>query len=133
RAVDAVAFQDPARLLSQCRSSRGRGDKHWCRYGKCSEIRLHLRLAPVRCPTAWALMLNEDYSSSQTSSKRQPLKTLLTIILRPFDPRLPAGGKPEVIHDRPRLILLQSPVDLPDQPFALLLVGLHRLLLEQLL
>src|SRR5215472_11255066 len=50
-----------------------------------------------------------------------------------FDSRLPAGGAPQVIDDRPRLILLQSPVDLPHQPLALLLVGLHRLLLEHFL
>src|SRR5262249_1019562 len=50
-----------------------------------------------------------------------------------LDPRLPAGGEPQVIDDRPRLILLQSPVDLPHQPLALLLVGFHRLLLEHFL
>src|SRR5712671_3641166 len=50
-----------------------------------------------------------------------------------LDPRLPARGKPQVIDDRPRLVLLQSPVDFPYQPPALLLVGLHRLLLEHFL
>src|SRR6516164_2218337 len=42
-----------------------------------------------------------------------------------LDPGLPAGGEPQVIDDRPRLVLLQSPVDLPHQPLALLVVGLH--------
>src|SRR5215472_14466614 len=50
-----------------------------------------------------------------------------------LDARLPAGREPEVIDDRPRLVLLQSLVDLPHQALALILVGLHRLLLEQLL
>src|SRR6516164_5201974 len=50
-----------------------------------------------------------------------------------LDSRLPAGGEPQVIDDRPRLVLLQSSVDLPHQPLALLLVALHRLLLEHFL
>src|SRR5206468_1941077 len=50
-----------------------------------------------------------------------------------LDPRLPAGGEPQVIDDRPCLVLLQSPVDFPYQPPALFLVGLHGLLIEQLL
>src|ERR1700730_17703414 len=46
-------------------------------------ISVHLPFA-VMSPIVWALMQNWGYSSSQTSSKRQPLKTLLTIILRPL-------------------------------------------------
>src|SRR6267154_711550 len=45
--------------------------------------------------------------------------------------RLPAGRGAEVVDDRPRAILLQFPVDVPDQALALFLVGFCRLLLEQ--
>src|SRR5437764_3347774 len=47
--------------------------------------------------------------------------------------RLPTGCGAEVVDDRPRAVLLQSLVDVPDQALALLLVGFGRLLLEQLL
>src|SRR5712671_1620462 len=52
---------------------------------------------------------------------------------QPLQSRLPACRKTQVIDDRARLILLQPAIDLPDQALALLLVGFHRLLLEQLL
>ena len=41
-------------------------------------------LFAVAQPIVWALMQNEGYSSSQTSSMRQPLKMLLTIIVSPL-------------------------------------------------
>src|SRR5438477_12329555 len=47
--------------------------------------------------------------------------------------RLPAGRGAKVVDDRPRAILLQFLVDVPDQALALLLVGFRRLFLEQLL
>jgi hypothetical protein len=47
-------------------------------------ISVKLLFAVGRRPIVWALMQNERYSSSQTSSKRHPLKTLFTIILRPL-------------------------------------------------
>jgi hypothetical protein len=50
------------------------------RYGFIS---VYLPFAVAR-PIVRALMQDEGYSSSQTSSKRQPLKTLFTIILRPL-------------------------------------------------
>src|SRR5438105_15151383 len=47
--------------------------------------------------------------------------------------RLPAGRGAEMIDDRPRAVLLQFLVNLPNQPLALLLVGLDRLFFVQLL
>ena len=49
-----------------------------------------------------------------------------------FDLRLPARREAVVEQDRPRTVLLQFPVDLPDEAPPLLLVPLHRLLIEQL-
>jgi len=46
-------------------------------------ISVYLPFAVAR-PIVWALMQNLDYWSSQTSSMRQPLKILLTIIVSPF-------------------------------------------------
>src|SRR5205823_5318020 len=50
---------------------------------QCGFISAYLLFA-VSWAIVWALTQIEGYSSSQTSSKRQPLKTLLTIILRPL-------------------------------------------------
>src|SRR6516165_1870373 len=49
---------------------------------------------------------------------------------QPLDPGLPAGCPARVGDDRPDRVLLQFPVDLPDQLLALLLVGLDRLPVE---
>src|SRR5436305_465926 len=46
---------------------------------------------------------------------------------QPLDRRLPAGALDIVEDDRPGAVLLQSPVDLPDQFLALVLVGQRRL------
>ena len=46
--------------------------------------------------------------------------------------RLPAGRKAIVEKDRPRTILLQLPVDVPDKMLALGLIPLSRLLIEEL-
>src|SRR5271168_1816287 len=51
---------------------------------------------------------------------------------QPLDVRLPAGRSAVVPNYRPRAVLLQLLVDLPDQLPAFLLVGLHRLPVEQL-
>src|ERR1700704_5643767 len=45
---------------------------------------------------------------------------------------LPAGPRAVVIEDRPRDVFGQAPLDVPDQLPALVLVGFHRLLVEQL-
>src|SRR5437588_470539 len=47
--------------------------------------------------------------------------------------RPPAGSRADIVDDRPRDILLQLLVDVPDQLLALLRIGLCRLLGEQLL
>src|SRR5260221_3957388 len=49
-----------------------------------------------------------------------------------FDLGPPAAGVATEIQHRAHDVLLQPPVDLPDQALALLLVGLHRLLVDQL-
>src|SRR6516225_2181697 len=49
---------------------------------------------------------------------------------QPPDPGLPTGCPARVGDDRPDRVLLQFPVDLPDQLLALLLVGLDRLPVE---
>src|SRR5690348_10695572 len=46
---------------------------------------------------------------------------------QPFDFGLPAGRGAEVVNGRPRPVLLQFLVDLPDELAALLRVGFHRL------
>src|ERR1022692_645012 len=50
-----------------------------------------------------------------------------------LDVRLPAGAGTGVEQDRPRPILLNLLIDLPDQLFALREIGFGRLLIEQLL
>src|SRR5215469_14397133 len=50
-----------------------------------------------------------------------------------LDPRLSAGAEAHVVDDRPRAVLLELPVDLPDQPLALVAVGQGRLLDKELL
>jgi len=50
---------------------------------------------------------------------------------QPFDLRLHAGCQAGVVDDRPRAVLLQFLVDLPDQTPALLPIGHRRLLNEQ--
>src|SRR5579884_434047 len=49
---------------------------------------------------------------------------------QPLDLRLHAGGADVVEDDRPRAVLLQLLVDLPNQALPLLRVGDHRLLVE---
>ena len=63
---------------------------------------------------------------------RQPLNRLLTMIVSPLSCGLPACREAVVEQDRPRTVLLQLLVDFPDEAPALLLVPLHRLLIEQL-
>src|SRR5262249_52768166 len=50
-----------------------------------------------------------------------------------LDVRLPAGRGAGMQDDRPRHVLLELLVDLPDELLALLDVGLHRLFVEELL
>jgi hypothetical protein len=52
------------------------------------------------------------YSSSQTSSIRQPLYTLLAIVVRPYL-GLPAGCGTGMMDDRPRSVAQQFFFDLP--------------------
>ena len=52
---------------------------------------------------------------------------------QPLELRLQAGCETGVINDRARPVLLQFPVDLPDEVPAFLSIGQHRLLDEQLL
>src|SRR6266478_7273274 len=46
---------------------------------------------------------------------------------------LPAGRAPRMKNDRPRPLLLQCPIDIPDQLSAPLRVGLARLSMKQIL
>ena len=64
---------------------------------------------------------------------RQPLYMLFTIVVRPFDPGMPAGRPARVEDHRPRPFLLQCCVDVPDQLFADFRIGLTRLPVEQIL
>src|ERR1700720_348340 len=50
-----------------------------------------------------------------------------------FNPGLPAGRAPRMKNDRPRPLLLQCRIDIPDQLSAPLRVGLARLSVEQIL
>src|SRR6202040_431380 len=74
------------------------------------------------------------YLSSQTSSMRQPLKMLLTITVSPFTrgcQHVAARRAAAVIDDRPGTVLRQLPFDLPYELLPILLVGFHRLLVDQ--
>src|SRR5579885_2443239 len=53
--------------------------------------------------------------------------------VQPLDLRPPAGRLAQVELDRPHHRLLQSAVDLPDEPFALFLIAFHRLLVDHFL
>src|SRR5579871_382342 len=52
--------------------------------------------------------------------------------LDPLDFRPPASRRPHVVQDRAHDVFLQLAVDLPNELSALLLVGLHRLPVDQL-
>src|SRR5260370_1200557 len=52
---------------------------------------------------------------------------------QPLDRGLTAGRRAIIEDDRPRTLFLELPVDRPYQLLALLLVGFHRLAIEQLL
>jgi hypothetical protein len=55
----------------------------WANAGPTATKVTRIGAAIAIAPTC-GFVQNEGYSSSQTSSMRQPLKTLLTIILRPL-------------------------------------------------
>src|SRR6478672_371030 len=48
-----------------------------------------------------------------------------------FDVGMPAGARAAVVQNRPGDVLGQAALDLEHDRLALLLIGLHRLLLEQ--
>src|ERR1700680_664531 len=50
---------------------------------------------------------------------------------QPLHPRLPARRAAAVIDDRPGTVLRQLPFDLPYELLPILLVGFHRLLVDQ--
>jgi len=50
----------------------------------------------------------------------------------PLELRVPASRPTAIKDDRPDAVLGQSPCYFPHQPFAFLLVGCHRILVDQL-
>src|SRR5215831_5385559 len=50
---------------------------------------------------------------------------------QPLDPRLPAGGSSRIEQHRPNRCFRELPLDIPDDLFALLRIGFHRLLVHQ--
>ena len=50
----------------------------------------------------------------------------------PLEVGLPAGGRGRIKNRWPRAVFGQLPFDFPDQAFALVVVGFHRLLIDQL-